>query len=55
MNLWSERMDWLGSIIDPENFITDVAHTKIRQFAAEASALEAGDLKDIVSTQKRYA
>ncbi|MHC4535417.1 MAG: DUF4158 domain-containing protein, partial [Planctomycetota bacterium] len=55
MNLWSQRMDWLGSIIAPDDFIQDIAHTKVRQFAAEASAMEAGDLKDIVSTQKRHA
>lgn len=55
MNVWSRRMDWLISIIDPENFIKDIAHTKVRQFAAEASALEAGDMKDIRNAKKRYA
>jgi len=55
MNLWSMRLKWLCSIIDPENFIKDIAHTKIRQFAAEASAMEVGELKDVVSAQKRHA
>ena len=54
MNLWSMRLKWLCSIIDPEIFLKDIAHTKIRQFAAEASAMEVGDLKDIVSAQKRH-
>ena len=54
MNLWSQRMDWLCSIIAPDDFIQDIAHTKVRQFAAEASVLEAGDMKDI-NAPKRYA
>ena len=55
MNVWSQRMDWLISIIACENFIKDIAHTKVRQFAAEASALEAGDMKDIRNVKRRYA
>lgn len=55
MNVWSQRMNWLISIIDPENFIKDIAHTKVRQFAAEAMALEAGDMKDIRNAKKRYS
>ncbi|MBL0717331.1 MAG: Tn3 family transposase, partial [Desulfosarcina sp.] len=54
MNLWSRRLDWLCSIIEPEVFIDNIAHTKIRQFAAEAAALETGDMKDIHNTPKRY-
>jgi hypothetical protein len=55
MNRWSRRLEWLCSIIDPEDFIKEMAHTKIRQFAAEALALEAGDMKDIGSAKKRHA
>ena len=54
MNLWSSRLDWLCSIIEPETFIDNIAHTKIRQFAAEAAALETGDMKDIHNAPKRY-
>jgi hypothetical protein len=55
MNLWSMRLKWLYSIIDPEIFLEDIAYTKVRQFAAETSVMEVGDLKDIVSAQKRHA
>ena len=55
MNLWSMCLKWLCSIIDPEIFLKNIAHTKIRQFAAEASVMEVGDLKDIVSAEKRHA
>ncbi|MFQ5675733.1 MAG: Tn3 family transposase [bacterium] len=55
MNVWSRRMNWLAKLIDPEIFLTDIAHTKVRQFAAEARALEAGDIKDIHTAPKRYA
>lgn len=55
MKAWSVRLDWLYEIIVPDEFIRDVPHTKVRQFAAEASALEAGDMKDIRNAPKRYA
>lgn len=54
MNQWSQRLSWLCSIIDPKHFIADIAHTKVRQFAAEADALEVGDIKDIHDAPKRY-
>ncbi|MBF0398697.1 MAG: Tn3 family transposase [Desulfobacterales bacterium] len=54
MNLWSHRLDWLCSIIHPEEFIKNIAHTKIRQFASEAISLESGDMKDITNEAKRY-
>ena len=47
MNLWTKRLDWLFSIIEPSEFLKDISHTKIRQFAVEAETLESGDMKDI--------
>jgi len=47
VGLWIERLDWLGGQIDPGQSLQSVAHTKLRQFAAEAAALELGDLLDI--------
>ena len=55
MKAWSSRLNWLGGIIITDQFIRDIPHTKIRQFAAEAQALEVGDVKDIHNTPKRRA
>lgn len=55
MHLWAERLDGLQSILETERLLTDVAHTKIRQFAAEALALEVGDVRDILNAAKRHA
>jgi TnpA family transposase len=55
MNLWTKRLDWLVSIIDPSEFLKDIAHTKVRQFAAEADSYEVGDVKDIHNDSKRYS
>ncbi|MCB0262303.1 MAG: Tn3 family transposase [Calditrichaeota bacterium] len=54
MKMWSNRLDWLCDIMVPQNLIRDVPYTKVRQFAAEAKALEAGDMKDIRNAPKRY-
>ena len=55
MNLWTKRLDWLFSILAPSEFLKDIAHTKIRQFAAEVESLEVGDMKDIHNNSKRYS
>ena len=54
IGLWTDRLDWLGSLIDPEPLLEGIAHTKLRQFAAEAAALEVSDLLDIAQPGKRY-
>ena len=36
-----------GRLIDPDPLLEGIAHTKLRQFAAEAAALEVSDLLDI--------
>ena len=55
IRLWIERLDWLVNLLEPEALLQGVAHTKLRQFAAEAAALDVGDLRDIVQRGKRYA
>lgn len=54
IELWTERLAWLTSLIDPEPILEGIAHTKLRQFAAEAAALEVKDLRDIAQPGKRH-
>ena len=42
---WTERLTWLESILAPQPFLRGIAHTKIQQFAAEAAALDVGDIR----------
>jgi hypothetical protein len=44
---WTDRLAELDAILDPRPFLKDIPHTKFRQFAAEATALETGDLRDV--------
>jgi hypothetical protein len=54
IRLWVDRLDWLAGLIDPNPLLEGIAYTKLRQFAAEAAALEVGDLRDIFQPGKRY-
>jgi len=54
VRLWTERLAWLDGLIDPDPPLEGVAHTKLRQFAAEAAAAEVGDLLDIAQLGKRH-
>jgi hypothetical protein len=47
IRLWIDRLDWLAGLIDPDPLLEGVTHTKLRQFAAEAAALEVSELLDI--------
>ena len=51
---WADRLTLLDSLLDPKPFFQDVAHTKIRQFAAEASAYAINDMRGIRQKEKRY-
>jgi hypothetical protein len=51
---WTERLEWLAGLIDPDPLLEGVTHTKLRQFAAEAAALEVSDLLDISQPGKRH-
>lgn len=50
---WSDRLDWLTALFDPKPFLKDIAHTKIRQFAAEASANEISDMRNSANLARR--
>jgi len=52
---WTERLAEFDGILDPQPFLKEIPHTKVRQFAAEAAALESGDLRDICLPGRRHA
>jgi len=52
---WTERLKWLESILPTRPFLQGVAYTKIQQFAAEAAALDVGDMHDIDNLPRRYS
>jgi hypothetical protein len=54
IRLWVERMEWLRGSIDPDPPLEGIAHTKLRQFAAEAAALEVSDMLDIAQAVRRH-
>ncbi|WP_158931647.1 Tn3 family transposase [Acidisphaera sp. S103] len=54
VRLWTNRLEWLDGLIDPDPLLEGVTHTKLRQFAAEAAALEVSDLIDIAQSGKRH-
>ena len=49
---WLDRLTWLESILASQPSLAGIAHTKIRQFAAEAAALDVGDMRDIQSPRR---
>lgn len=51
---WSDRLDWLTALPDPAPFLKDIAFTKIRQFAAEASANEISDIRNMRNEHRRH-
>jgi len=54
VRLWIDRLDWVTGMIDPDPLLQGIAHTKLRQFAAEAAALEVSDLLAISQSSKRH-
>jgi TnpA family transposase len=52
---WTTRLTWLDSILPTRPFLTEIAHTKIQQFAAEAAALDVGDMRDIADQSRRHS
>jgi TnpA family transposase len=51
---WTERLAELDAVIETKPFLEGVAHTKIRQFAAEAARRQIGDLRDLAQPGKRH-
>jgi TnpA family transposase len=54
IRLWVERLAWLDGLVDPNPPLESIAHTKLRQFAAEAAAMEVSDLLDIAQRGRRH-
>lgn len=52
--VWAQRLEQLDNLIDPKPFLQGVAHTKIRQFAAEATAHSIGDIRGIRDKARCY-
>lgn len=53
MHRWSQRLKWLDALLETTRPLAGLAHTKIRQFASEAHALDLGDVQAIRSPAKR--
>lgn len=51
---WEERLRWLDTLPDARAYLSGVANTKIKQFAAQAHVLEVGDMRDIRDKPKQY-
>ncbi|MEH6633078.1 MAG: Tn3 family transposase [Halopseudomonas aestusnigri] len=51
---WVDRLTSLESLIDPNPFLIDISHTKVRQFAAEAHAYSISDIRGITTTKRRH-
>ncbi|MCP4305568.1 MAG: DUF4158 domain-containing protein, partial [bacterium] len=54
ITLWIEHLAELDAVLDPRPFLAGVAHTKVRQFAAEASALSIRDIRDVRNRKRRH-
>ena len=54
VRLWTDRLEWLDGLINPDPLLDGLAYTKLRQFAAEAAASEVSDLLDIAQPGKRH-
>jgi TnpA family transposase len=54
IRLWTDRLDWLTGLLDPDRILEGIAHTKLRQFAAEATALEVSELLGMTRAGKRH-
>src|SRR5262249_6848010 len=52
---WTARLRWLESIVPTRPCLTEIAHTKIQQFAAEAAALDIGGMRDIADQSRRHS
>ncbi len=52
LRAWADRLAKLDAVLDPKPFFDGVAYTKIRQFAAEASANSIGDMRGIRNEAK---
>ncbi len=54
IELWTERLSWLAGLVDPDPILAGITPTKLRQFAAEATALDLTEMLDITQPGKRH-
>lgn len=54
MKLWTERLSWIKSILNPSFYLREIPHTKVRQFAAEAKAYSIADMRGINNEPKKF-
>lgn len=52
---WSQRLDWLESMMETGQCVAAVANTKVQQFAAEARAYDVKDMRRIQNVPRRQA
>jgi Domain of unknown function (DUF4158) len=55
MRLWSNRLDWLESILTTRPLLSGIANTKVQHFTAEAMALDVVDMRRIQTVPRRQA
>jgi hypothetical protein len=54
MYQWITRLNWLNALMDTTPLLENIAHTKVRQFAAQAAMMETQDMQDVRDAPKRY-
>jgi TnpA family transposase len=54
IRMWTERLEWIKKILDPNPFLQEVPFTKIRQFASEAQAYSIADMRGIAHEGKKF-
>lgn len=55
MRQWSQRLEWLESILTTRPLLAGIASTKVQQFAAEARAHDVKDMRRIQRVPRRRA
>ena len=54
LQLWIDHLAALEAILDPRPLREGLSHTQVRQFAAEATALSIGDIRDVHHPGRRH-
>jgi TnpA family transposase len=54
IKIWTDRLEWLNGLPAADAILEDITHTKLRQFAAEAAALDLTELLDISRPGRRH-
>lgn len=51
---WIDHLAEVDAILDPRPLLEGLPHTKVRQFAAEATALSISDIRDVHNQSRRH-